>query len=134
VNVTALRLNPTSTGNTIKNNIFYARGSFDKILWALTSSSATLDNNDYYAADFTGAWNWQGTGYDTLAAYVAAASQDANAIDDDPTFVAVGSDNFHLQSGSDAIGAGATGTSVIDDYDGIIRGSPPDIGAYEYVS
>jgi hypothetical protein len=131
-NVTALRLNPTSTGNTIKNNIFYARGSFDKILWALTGSSATLDNNDYYASDFTGAWNWQGTGYDTLATYVSAASQDANAIDDDPAFVSAASDVFNLQSTSDAIGAGATGTGVTDDYNGESRGSPPDIGALEY--
>lgn len=133
-NVTGLRLNPTSTGNTIKNNIFYARGSFDKIFWALTNSTATLDNNDYYASDFTGAWNWQGTGYNTLAAYVAAASQDANAIDDDPLFTAAGSDDFTIPTGSPCKNTGATGTGVTDDYDGITRDATPDIGAYEYVA
>jgi hypothetical protein len=63
---------------------------------------------------------------------------DTNIVTSDPLFVDVGSNNFHLQSGSPAIDAGI----VIDGYhnpnpgdnagDGKVwYGSAPDIGAYE---
>ena len=64
---------------------------------------------------------WQGLG------------QDASGDEDNPDFVTDYTD-LHLQVASPCIGAGATGTGVTEDYDGVTRGSPPDIGAYEYVA
>jgi chitodextrinase len=54
----------------------------------------------------------------------------------DPKFVNASTNDFHLQSTSPAINAGATIASVTTDKDGVTRpqGSAYDIGAYEYVS
>jgi parallel beta-helix repeat protein len=49
-----------------------------------------------------------------------------------PEFVNESGRDYHLQSGSPAIGAGPTGTGVSNDFDGYTRDSQPDIGAYEY--
>jgi hypothetical protein len=40
--------------------------------------------------------------------------------------------DFHLQSGSPAIGAGMQLSEVTVDADGKVRPNPPSIGAYEY--
>jgi len=50
-------------------------------------------------------------------------------ITDDPLFV--GGGNYHLQSGSPAIGAGVD-VGLTEDYDGQAVNDPPEIGAYEY--
>jgi hypothetical protein len=50
-------------------------------------------------------------------------------INDDPLFVS--SSDFHLQSGSPAIGAGVD-VGLLTDYDNRTVGNPPEIGAYEY--
>jgi len=49
----------------------------------------------------------------------------------DPLFVS--ESDFHLQAGSPATGQGTTPT-VEDDLDGVARGTPADLGAYELVS
>ncbi|MCO6501369.1 MAG: hypothetical protein J5I47_13470, partial [Vicingus serpentipes] len=38
--------------------------------------------------------------------------------------------NYHLATGSPAINAGVS-SGVLLDHDGVVRGNPPDIGAYE---
>lgn len=45
-----------------------------------------------------------------------------------------GSGDYHLTSGSPAIGEGTATGAPEKDYDGVTRGSPPDIGPYEYVA
>jgi uncharacterized repeat protein (TIGR02059 family) len=52
-----------------------------------------------------------------------------NDIKTDPLFVS--STNFHLQSGSPAIGKGLAITSLTTDYSGTALANPPSIGAYE---
>jgi hypothetical protein len=51
-----------------------------------------------------------------------------------PLFVST--TDFHLTSGSPAIGAGIhlTTPSITTDYDSVTIGNPPDIGAYEFIS
>jgi len=78
----------------------------------------TVDHNLYYNSG--GAWspsNVFGTNY------VAG-----NPLLTNPTT------NFSLQSGSPAIGAGSSANAPATDYIGVIRTSPPCIGAYEYTS
>ena len=78
----------------------------------------TVDHNLYYNSG--GAWspsNVFGTNYVT-----------GNPLLTSPTT------NFSLQSGSPAIGAGSSANAPATDYIGVIRTSPPCIGAYEYTS
>jgi hypothetical protein len=51
-------------------------------------------------------------------------------ISSDPKLVSPGTD-FHLQSGSPAIGAGTPIPGLNRDIDGKVRPNPPSIGAYE---
>ena len=58
-------------------------------------------------------------------------TQDVSPINADPKFTTNFTD-FHLQAGSPDIAAGYnTNSIVITDYDGLTRGNPPSIGAYE---
>lgn len=43
------------------------------------------------------------------------------------------SEDFHLVSGAAAIGAGDPGSFTASDRDGVVRSSPPEAGAYEFV-
>lgn len=58
----------------------------------------------------------------------------SNNLTTDPLFVAEGGGDFHLQSGSDAIDAGADlGSPYDSDFDGVARPVGPwEIGAYEF--
>ena len=51
---------------------------------------------------------------------------------EDPLFMAADSANFHIDSLSPAIGKGIP-MGIIYDLDGNLRGSPPDLGAYQWV-
>ncbi|MBI3774846.1 MAG: InlB B-repeat-containing protein [Gammaproteobacteria bacterium] len=105
----------------MKNNIFipsagtaYASGTV-----GFSGSIGSISNNLYY----------NGTG---------STGFDANAIVNDPLFVAAGAD-FHLQPASRAINTGSAVVSgiVTDDYDIVTPrplGSGIDIGAYEYAA
>ncbi len=112
----------------MKNNISYDTG------WRHIDHdvgvAATIDNNRYFPDDD---FQYDDILYNTFAAYEAASGQDANSVMEDPLLVNAGAHNYHLLVGSPCRGAGAVGTGVTDDYDGVTRGSPPDIGAYEYV-
>lgn len=56
-------------------------------------------------------------------------------INSNPLFVSTSTANFHLQSGSPAIGAGdSTGLVPTYDHDGLLRPSTPSIGAYEFAA
>jgi len=48
-------------------------------------------------------------------------------------FVDAASDDYHLLITSPAVGAGPVAGAPADDFDGVARGSPPDVGCYEYV-
>ena len=51
----------------------------------------------------------------------------------DPKLASPASDNYHLASGSPAIGAGVN-TGLTLDKDGLLRGTPPDVGAYQFTA
>ena len=50
----------------------------------------------------------------------------------DPGFVDLAGGDYHLTAGSPAINAGTTIAAPTDDFDGALRDSAPDIGAFEY--
>ena len=49
----------------------------------------------------------------------------------DPGFVNAAAGDFHLTTGSPAVGAGASLSAVPTDLDGRLRANPPTVGAYE---
>ena len=70
--------------------------------------------------------DWYGSTAQSVPSYTA------NNLNANPLWVNPSTSNFHLQSGSPAIGAGvATATT---DADGNVRTDPPAIGAFEYES
>lgn len=88
---------------------------------------------------------WSGTNYDfkdygstspivtkNLFGVMQPAPIAGNIVGIDPLFVNSGALDFHLQSNSPAINAGAN-LSLGFDYDGIALGTQPDIGAFEFV-
>jgi hypothetical protein len=62
------------------------------------------------------------------------ASFGSGSVNVDPLFVLAAANNFHLLSGSAAIGAGTGAKSSSFDHDGLIRPTSPSIGAYELTS
>ncbi|MGZ3768466.1 MAG: right-handed parallel beta-helix repeat-containing protein [Bdellovibrio sp.] len=95
---------------TVKNNIVSKASSFNIV----SSSAATISNNLFDGGSSTG----------------------SNAIMGNPLFVAVDSNNFHLQSNSPAINKGSTTDAPAFDFDFMARpqGGITDIGAFEFAS
>ena len=123
--------------NLIQNNIVFANEARLFIeSWSTVMTNNVLDHNLYYALDggSDGSWIWQGTAYDTFAAYQAATGNDANGlIGIDPLLVDAPSGDLHLQPTSPAINAGQNLTeagSVDIDGDNRIK-NVVDIGADE---
>jgi hypothetical protein len=96
----------TSTGGSIKNNIFLTGGYI--AVDATSETGAAIDYNDYYSASGT-PFSWGGTAY-TLANWKTNSSQDSHSLNSDPTLTSEASlsssGNFTLLPGSPAINAG----------------------------
>jgi len=75
-----------------------------------------------------------GSAISDLTGAEAVGTVAENNLTTDPKFVNTDSLDFHLLSGSPAIGAGVDLSSIFDtDFDGVARGASWDVGAYEYV-
>jgi hypothetical protein len=98
----------TSVDTDYQNNIIYAPSvACSKAAVLASGSTATYANNDYYAGSFgAAAFDNGGTTYGTVALW--AAAKEASALNVDPLFVGLG--DYHLQSGSPAIGVGTVVT------------------------
>ena len=127
--------------NIFENNIVYAgprcllmlnRSQFDK-----NNPPAIIDHNLYYCSQGAQASTWAGasntvTGFDK---YVEATGNDRHSHFSDPRFVDPIKNDFHLQSGSPALAAGASHTIPVGELD--LEGSPRvksgkiDIGCYQ---
>jgi hypothetical protein len=126
----------------IENNIFYTNNT-DKVLFSTenmqnsVSFNYNLYNTPSGSNDIVIVWN--GTEYNSFAAYKTGTSQDANSLFADPLFADNSTTNpdLHLQSTSPAKDAGNPATVPDgEDMDGEVRinGSRVDIGADEYYS
>jgi len=109
-----------TTGLLIANNIFSQPRGAALVFDGLTITGTVANNLTWGAALSSG-----------LALTVLFAD---NLLDQDPRFVNAGAANFHLQSGSPAIGTGLILSGLLNDFDGLLRtaGAAPDIGAYRY--
>ncbi len=124
-----------ASNNVVANNIFVA-ASNDVLIGSDGAGNVNnlVDYNLYFGPSANNAqFNWNSASYTGLAAYQKATGEDAHSHFADPKFVNPAAFNFHLAAGSPAIDAGSSTTGQYDpiDFDGVKRGLPPDIGAYE---
>ena len=124
-----------SSSATVKNNIFQVNEPTDPCC-AINHSSGTLTACDYNAVYGTGAsYNMGsdlGTTYANLASWQGGLSRDLNSVEGNPGFVS--STDLHIQPHYSLLnGMGIDIAGISSDIDGGGRGSPPDIGADEYV-
>lgn len=123
-----------TTDVEIKNNIFYIETGIEQAFLKLEHSDieTTLDSDyNLYFGDKSDAFLVAGDSNRTFAQWQSDFSQDANSLDgQDPTFR---TGSFYIETGSPAIDAGVTSTTVVDDLRGLSRkqGDAFDIGAYE---
>jgi hypothetical protein len=118
-----------ATNSRIENNIFYQPTTAAIYLHPSSSSTPAyslaiknnLSTNRMTQFSLTGA----------LDATLAGVTYGANLENSNPLFVNVGGNDFHLSSGSAAIGSGLALSDVTVDYNGVSRANPPSMGAYE---
>ena len=132
-------------GLTIVNNTFVGANPWrdGQIIIATGASNVVISNNMFYQPATAGIWfdtggltnvtvsnNLSfGAAVSTGLSGVASAS---NLVNVDPRFMSVSGLDFHVQSGSPAIGAGMTLSSVPNDFDGYGRIGTYTIGAYQF--
>ncbi|QDU26113.1 Cadherin domain protein [Anatilimnocola aggregata] len=130
----ALNIQDGSTGNTVRNNVFYNyhsyRGSID-----ISANSMAGFTSDYNVIMNRFTTNG-GDSIQTLAQWRASSGQDQHSIVATPTqvFVNPAAFDFHLLAGGPAINAGTSQFAPAVDLAGNARpqGGAWDIGAYEY--
>jgi hypothetical protein len=93
-----------------------------------TETSFSVLNNLYYS-NGTNAIGYNQINIGDISGFTLSNPTPAN-----PLFVST--TDFHLQGTSPAIGSGIhiTTPSITTDYDSVLIGNPPDIGAYEFIS
>jgi hypothetical protein len=123
---------------------FVIAGAYTGLVVDIRNTIASLASNEAYISS-NGASSTYVTGTNNIwyGGQGSAPSYTSNNLTSNPQLVSA--TNFHLQSTSPAIGAGLAITSAntyngyapwqggsATDHDGLIRPSPPSIGAYEY--
>jgi len=96
--------------NTFKNNICadctielrVSGGASNDV----TYGSGNVYNKNCFGAQSSNFIKWDSTDCSTYVAFIAASSQTDNNIESDPSFTAVGTDDYSLAAGSPCIGAG----------------------------
>jgi len=129
--------------NIFKNNIVYV-GDSGRAMRSRSGRVApniptvALDHNLYYypAGPSAVKWSFNGKDYSSFKSYVKATGNDSHSIFANPQFINPAKRNFHLQSGSPAIGKGVNlGPPIvgIKDLDGAprCRNEKINIGCYE---
>jgi hypothetical protein len=117
---------------TLKNNIFYNTGSDDYGMMCLVNNTAgaTVHSNNLYYRSANVNFTKVKDGGSYIQTPQQVLSWESAAIVSDPLFNIPGTD-FHLQTGSPAIGYGITIPGVTKDIDGKAFNTPPDIGCYQ---
>jgi hypothetical protein len=113
-----------SGNNTVINNLYYfdrsALSTYVNIGPNTAPETFTFSNNLWYAHDDP-----------AQSQPILPVSETGGVVGEDPLFQNPAAENYHLQTGSPAIGQGAPVAGVIEDYDGFTYNVPPSIGAFE---
>jgi hypothetical protein len=113
-----------SGNNTVINNLFYfERGNLSTYVNIgpdTAPETFTFSNNLWYAHDDA-----------AQSQPILPVTETDGVVGEDPAFQDFAGGDYHLQSGSPAIGQGKPVIGVEEDYDGFIFDTPPSIGAFE---
>lgn len=117
---------------SFKNNLLYNTGTDDYGMMCLVNSTAgttTHNNNLYYrSANVSYTKVKDGSSYAQTNTQVLTWESTAKVTD--PLLLAPGTD-FHLQTGSSAIGAGVAIPGLTKDIEGVTLSNTPDIGCFQ---
>ena len=128
------------SGSSAYNNLFYNNACPDIYSHPdATIAGVGVDYNLYYKSDYTGNFVWDGATYDSIAAFRAGKSMEANGLAADPLMIdpdgtLTGTSNFNLHKRSPARDRGIEipGMGSTDYYGrSRVQGQHPDIGAIE---
>ena len=129
----------TAASLNIRNNIFSIPATFGTNRYAILSNAANtvfaaIDYNDYYSSGSN--LGYIGSNRATLSDIQTGFGGNTNSKNALPVFV--GTNDLHLSNATGANwclnGTGQTIATFTTDYDGDTRGTPPDIGADEFVA
>ena len=114
------------------NNIISRNNIYMGANYALNNQSTTnpvsFDYDNLYTTHSSKLLYWSGTTYNSLSAFTASTSQEANAIVANPAFVSIPNLDFQLSTSSPAIDR----AMVIPGFNDGFNGLSPDMGKYEY--
>ena len=117
---------------TVKNNIFYNNQRSDvRFYYNTLYPGYVSDNNLFYKQNFTANWQYLNEIKNSLNELRLDLGYDLNSLNDDPAFVTISNDDFHLAQGSPAINKGSD-VGLTEDFDGNAIIGLPDIGAHEF--
>ncbi|OGU67095.1 MAG: hypothetical protein A2W30_03840 [Ignavibacteria bacterium RBG_16_36_9] len=119
-----------NTFNNARSNISGTGIHYAVQFTDLATTVIDMNYNHYYASGNGGVFGIYGTTTTAnLAAWQTLTSQDANSISNDPIFVS--NLDYRPQAVSPLLSAGLTISGITTDILGVLRGTPPTIGAYE---
>jgi hypothetical protein len=130
----------SNTNSILKNNLISITQATSGIksglvlgATAIVTSAFNSDYNDIWVPGGNTAMKGSLTPvlYNTLGTWQSVSTQDANSISTDPVFLSVSVPQPTNVTMNDA---GTTISSVTTDVVGITRSTPPDIGAYEFLT
>jgi hypothetical protein len=113
-----------SGDNSVVNNLFYfdhgTLSTYVNIGPNTAPETFTFSNNLWYAHDSP-----------AQSQPSLPVAETDGVVGQDPLLQDPAGGNYHLQSGSPALGGGVPTVGVVDDYDGLAYNAPPSIGAFE---
>lgn len=127
-----------TSGNVLENNLFWAsnQGVFVFSYNGKNSAVGVASDNNLYYTTATPRWRWNGVNYTSLTAFANGTGGDSHSLFVLPGVANESSLDFHLNSTSPAVNAGAgLPTSQIGNFDldgnPRVKGAKEDIGCYE---
>jgi hypothetical protein len=123
----------TSGGSTTQGAISVISGSPSVAVVNNIIETTSGDSGGYLSPDSSGSLV-SGSNNLCFGSGACPSSFSSSSLSADPLLVSLSAGDFHLQSTSPVIGAGTSSKTTATDHDGLIRPSPPSIGAYEFTS
>lgn len=135
---TGIFLGNEGTHHTVVNNAIKITGtSGTRVCFNLNLSASAYDADDYndcFVAGTGGIWEGS-TSTATRATWCTNRSADCNSKTTDPAFISLSSPySLAVLGTSPLVGAGNATYGATVDFSGVARGTPRDIGAYQFVS
>ncbi|MCU1309731.1 MAG: hypothetical protein JWO20_856 [Candidatus Angelobacter sp.] len=123
-----------ATNSRIENNIFYQPNTaaiyFDPAGGTVPADNTLSIKNNISSNKISQLWA-RLSQQSSMDANMPGVIYSNNKENTDPQLVSPSTHDFHLRSGSPAIGFGAAQNGIVDDFDGLSRHAAPSVGACE---